>query len=82
MHLPIIDRNDYGIAALATVQGWGISYLAAIWLALPIWMQTIMQTLLTLVIGLGILTAQHFWRRHLHQRWPIKEEEEREKEDA
>lgn len=68
--LKMIDRNDYGIATLATVYGWGVGYLTALWLALPLWAQTTVQGLVTIVLGIGALTAQHFWRRYLNRNWP------------
>ena len=74
LRLKMIDRSDYGIAALATVYGLATSYMAAAWLALPMWAQSTLQTLFTLFLALGALTAQHFWRRYLRRRWPDKKD--------
>jgi hypothetical protein len=68
--LKMVDRSDYGIATVAAVYGWGTSHMMAAWLALPMWAQSALQTLFTLALGLGMLTAQHFWRRYLRRRWP------------
>lgn len=69
MQLPV-DQDEWGIAAAACVYGWGGGYLAAIWLALPPLAQFAIQGLITLALGIGALTAQHFWRRYLRRRWP------------
>lgn len=66
----MIDRSDYGIAIVAMVYGWGTSLMLATWLALPGWAQSTIQGLFTLMLGLGALTIQHFWRRYLQRRWP------------
>jgi len=81
MQLPI-DKDDYGIAALAVVYGWAVSHMAAIWLALPMWAQHLLQCVITLTFGLGALTAQHFWRRYLHRRWPNREQQDITTEDT
>lgn len=73
MHLPPIDNSDYWIAGLAMAQGWAVGHATAIWLALPPWAQTAIQGLVTILFGLGALTAQYFWRRYLRRRWPEEE---------
>jgi hypothetical protein len=54
----------------------------AAWLALPFAVQTLIQGLITIALGLGALAAQHFLRRYLNRRWPdrkrVKEEPEEE----
>ena len=77
--LKMIDRSDYGIATLAMLYGWGASYVFAAWLALPVWLRSIFQALFTIGLGLGALTAQHFWRQYLNRRWPDQRNRESEK---
>lgn len=79
LRLNMIDRSDFGIASLATLTGWGVATkIMALWAALGPWaslaLQTVLQGLITLVIGLGAVAAQHYVRRYLHKRHPIKEE--------
>jgi hypothetical protein len=78
LRLNMIDRTDFSIAGLATLSGWGAaSKLMAFWVAMGPWarltLQSVLQGLITLLIGLGALTANHYWRRYLNKRAPISD---------
>jgi hypothetical protein len=78
----MIDRSDYTIAGAAAFFGLCVQQVMAAWLALPFAVQTLIQGLITIALGLGALAAQHFLRRYLNRRWPdrkrVKEELEEE----
>jgi hypothetical protein len=73
--LKALDRSDYGIASVAAAYGWATSHLMVFWLALPSWAQAAIQGMITILFGLGALTAQYFWRRYLRRRWPDQKPE-------
>lgn len=73
LRLRMIDRSDYTIASAAAFFGLCAQQVMAAWLSLPFAVQTVIQGLITIALGLGALTAQHFLRRYLHRRWPHRE---------
>lgn len=72
LRLKMVDRSDYPIASLAMLLAWAFSNPMGLWLTLHPSLRWTMQALGTLALGIGTLTAQHFWRRYMNRRWPAE----------
>ncbi|HEU0176269.1 MAG TPA: hypothetical protein VFV58_18545 [Blastocatellia bacterium] len=70
LNLRMIDRSDYTIAGVATFFGLCVQQALAAWIALPMSIQTFLQGLITLTLGLAAVVAQHFLRRYLKRNFP------------
>lgn len=80
LNLKMIDKSDYGIAALAAVSAWAASVPMGTWLELHPLTKTALQGTITIGLGLGAVVAQHFLRRYLRRNWPDSEGKAKESE--
>jgi hypothetical protein len=65
-----MNPSDYKIAGVAMLFGFVAQQATAIWLAIPWSLQTVIQGMITITLGLTAVAAQHFFRRWLKRNWP------------
>jgi Zn-dependent membrane protease YugP len=70
LKLKMIDPSEYKIAGVVMLFGFIAQQATAIWLAISWSLQTVIQGMITIALGLAAVAAQHFFRRWLKRNWP------------